>query len=219
MAWIVLTVACGGEPKATRDATATADSASAAHAIPGPSSTPTRSPDRYRVAIETNKGTWTVEVTRSLAPLGADRFHELVSIGYFTDVRFFRMVPDFIAQFGVHGDPTVYAKWSKATLPDEPMRIGNTRGTVAFATSGPDSRSVQLFVSTGDNRRKLDGQRVFAPIGKVIDGMAVVDSLNSEYGEEPNYSRLAAQGNTYLAKWFPALDYIKSATIVPLPPP
>ena len=218
LTWILLAVGCGGEPKGAPEQAAP-NAVPVAPAIPGPSATPTRRPDRYRVAVETNKGTFTIDVTRALAPLGADRFHELVTIGYFSDVRFFRMVPGFIAQFGVHGDPAVYAVWSKATLADEPMRAGNTRGTVAFATSGPDSRSVQLFVSTGDNRRKLDGQLVFSPIGTVVSGMEVVDSLNSEYGEEPNYSRLAAQGNAYLAKWFPALDYIKSARIVPITPP
>lgn len=178
-----------------------------------------RSPDRYRVAVETSKGTFTIEVTRSLAPLGADRFYELVSIGYFTDVRFFRMVPGFIAQFGIHGDPAVNNAWKRAMLPDEPMRTGNTRGTVTFASAGPDTRTVQLFISTGDNRRRLDHQRVFAPIGTVVDGMNVVDALNSEYGEEPNFSRIFAQGNEYLRKWFPALDYIKQATVVPAATP
>jgi cyclophilin family peptidyl-prolyl cis-trans isomerase len=219
LTWIVLAVGCGGEPRPAADgAAATRDTASAP-VVPGPSATPMRSPDRYRVAVETSKGTFTIDVTRSLAPLGADRFFELVSIGYFTDVRFFRMVPGFIAQFGIHGDPAVNDAWKRAMMPDEPMRTGNTRGTVTFASAGPDTRTVQLFISTGDNRRKLDHQRVFAPIGTVVEGMDVVDALNSEYGEEPNFSRIFSQGNEYLRKWFPALDYIKKATVVPAATP
>jgi len=204
--------ACVAEPRRPASAESTA-AATATPQVPGPSATPTQSPDSFRVVFETSKGNFVVAVRRALAPRGADRFHELVTIGYFTDVAFFRMVPGFIAQFGIHGDPAVNAAWSTAAIPDEPMRIGNTRGTVTFASAGPDSRTVQMFISTGDNRRKLDGQRVFAPIGTVVEGMEVVDSLNSEYGEEPNYSRITAQGNEYLRKWFPALDYIRKATV------
>lgn len=156
-------------------------------------------------------------VKRELAPLSADRFFEMAKVGYFTDVRFFRLVPGFITQFGIHGDPKVYEEWDRATFADEPMRISNTRGTVAFATAGPNTRNVQLFISTGDNRQILDPQRSFAPFGMVVEGMDVVDSLNAEYGEEPNQSRLAAQGNEYLLRWYPALDYIKSATVVEYP--
>ena len=219
-AMLVLAGACAGDARAPRDTTTARVDAKAAdttQAIPGPSAKPMRSPDVFRVPVETSKGPLTIEVKRSLAPRGADRFYELVTIGYFTDVRFFRMKPGFIAQFGINGDPRVYALWEKATIPDEPMRTGNTRGTVAFATNGPDARTVQLFINTGDNRQMLDGQRVFPPIGSVVDGMDVVDKLNSEYGEEPNNSRIAAKGNEYLLKWFPALDYIKSAKVVPLP--
>ena len=173
-----------------------------------------RSPDSFRVLFSTSKGEFTVEVKRALAPRGADRFYELVTIGYFDGVRFFRMKPGFIAQFGINGDPKVYAKWEKATIPDEPMRTGNSRGTVAFATNGTDGRTVQMFISTGDNRQMLDRQRVFAPIGSVVEGMDVVDKLNTEYGEEPNNSRIANSGNEYLRKWFPALDSIASAKFV-----
>jgi peptidyl-prolyl cis-trans isomerase A (cyclophilin A) len=214
MTLLILT-ACGGEPRG-KDASATRDSAVAAVAreIPGPAATPMRSPDTFRVLFGTSKGEFTVEVKRALAPLGADRFYELVTIGYFDDVRFFRMKPGFIAQFGINGDPKVYAKWEKATIPDEPMRTGNSRGTITFATNGTDGRTVQMFISTGDNRKLLDQQRVFAPIGSVVEGMDVVDKLNTEYGEEPNNSRIAGQGNVYLQKWFPALDYITSAKVL-----
>ena len=164
--------------------------------------------------IETSKGSFVLEVTRAWAPRGADRFHELVRIGYFRGVRFFRLVPGFVTQFGVHGDPAVNAVWDTAMIADDPRRTGNALGTVAFAANGPDSRAVQLFISTGDNRQKLDRQG-FAPIGRVVDGMAVVTALNAEYGEEPNAVRAVRQGNRYLSRWFPALDSIVGATILP----
>jgi peptidyl-prolyl cis-trans isomerase A (cyclophilin A) len=219
VALMAMATGCGGtsDAPAGREAVAPAKAAAppAAAPIPAPAATPTRSPATFRVQFETTAGPFTVAVTRSLAPHGADRFYELVTIGYFTDVRFFRMVPGFVAQFGIHGDPAVNAVWNVAMIPDDPMRTSNTRGTVAFASSGPNTRATQLFVSTGDNTRKLDRQRVFAPIGRVVDGMDVVDKLNSEYGEEPNHSRAVGQGNAYLEKWFPALDYIRSAKVLP----
>jgi len=204
---------CSGEPRAAAAADTT-PVVVATPQIPGPALTPVRSPDAFRVKFETSKGDFTVAVTRSLAPRAADRFHELVRIGYFSGVRFFRLVPGFIVQFGIHGEPAVNDEWDRATMPDEPMRTSNSRGTVAFAANGPDSRAVQLFVSTGDNASKLDGQRLFSPFGRVVDGMDVVEQFNSEYGEEPNHSRIVRQGNRYLVKWFPALDSIVSATFI-----
>lgn len=183
--------------------------------IPGPAAEPMRSPDEFRVRVETSRGPFTVAITRANAPHGADRLHELVSIGYFSGVRFFRMVPGFIVQFGIHGDPAVNAAWSKATIPDDPMRVRNARGTIAFAAAGPNTRATQLFISTGNNERALDGQRIFAPLGRVVEGLEVVDSLYSEYREEPNPSRILRQGTAYLQRWFPGLDSIVSATIVP----
>lgn len=185
--------------------------------VPGPSATPVQSPDSFRVRIETSKGPFTVRVVRALAPRGADRFYELVTVGYFTDVRFFRMVPGFVVQFGIHGDPQVNRAWAQALLPDEPMRLSNTRGTIAFTIDDErtDSRSVQLFVNTADNARKLDRYRTFAPIGMVTEGMDVIDRLNAEYGEDPVQSRIVTRGNVYLQRWFPALDYITAATVLP----
>ncbi|MCC6242056.1 MAG: peptidylprolyl isomerase [Gemmatimonadaceae bacterium] len=214
----VIVAACSGESRPAAD-TSTGISATVSGTAPTtvgkPASTPPRSPDRYRVAFETSKGRFVVDVTRDLAPLAADRFYEMVNAGYFTDVRFFRVVPGFVAQFGMHGDPDVNELWEKATLADEPMKTSNTRGTVSFATAGPNTRANQLFVSVGDNSGVLDPQG-FAPFGSVSEGLAVVDSLNAEYGEESNnQSRIASQGNEYLGKWFPALDYVKSAKIVP----
>jgi len=204
---------CSAEPRAPAQQ-------SAPRVIPGPSATPMRSPDTYRVRVETSRGPFTIAVTRALAPRGADRFYELVTIGYYAGTRFFRMVPGFVVQFGIHGNPAVNAKWAQSALPDEPMRLSNTRGTVAFTTADEDSRSVQLYINLADNAAKLDWQKLFAPIGMVVEGMDVLERLNFEYGEDPVQSRIMSRGNTYLNKWFPALDSIVSATVVPsLPAP
>lgn len=183
--------------------------------ISAPAATPLRSPDTFRVRIETSKGPFTIEVTRALAPHGADRFYELVTIDYYAGNRFFRMVPGFVVQFGIHGDPAVNAKWAQSAMADEPQRLSNTRGTVAFTTTDANSRSVQLYVNMADNAAKLDRQRVFAPIGVVVEGMDVLVRLNVEYGEDPVQSRIMSRGNKYLDRWFPALDSIVSAMVVP----
>jgi len=210
---LLLLLACGDSPRAPASDSARTARTAPALTIPPPSATPVRSPDSYRVKFATTKGDFVVSVNRALAPRGADRFYELVTIGYFSQVRFYRIVPGFIVQFGIHGDPAVNTMWNAATIPDEPMRTSNTRGTVAFAAAGPNSRTTELFVSTGNNTRKLDGQRLFAPIGKVTSGLDIVETLNSEYGEQPNFARIVRQGNAFLQRWYPALDYITSATI------
>lgn len=212
LATAVAMLACGGEPREPRQNVAAATVS--APVIPGPAAEPGRSPETFHVRFETSKGPFTVLVTRANAPHGVDRLHELVTIGYFSGVRFFRMMPGFIVQFGIHGDPAVNAAWSKATIPDDPRRVPNARGTLTFAAAGPNTRATQLFVSTGDNERALDGQRVFAPLGRVVEGMETVESLYSEYGEEPNPSRMLRQGTAYLQRWFPGLDSIVGATIV-----
>jgi peptidyl-prolyl cis-trans isomerase A (cyclophilin A) len=178
-----------------------------------------KAPETFKAQFDTTKGKFTIEVTRSLAPNGADRFYNLVRSGYFTDIAFFRVVPGFMCQFGIHGDPNVSAKWREATIPDDPVKGSNTRGTITFATAGPNTRTTQLFINFGDNTG-LDGQG-FSPFGKVTDGMDIVDKINSEYGDGPpsgrgpNQGRIQNEGNTYLKKDFPNLDYIKSATILP----
>lgn len=201
---------CGERP---RPPVVTDQSPAAARTVPGPAAQPLRSPDRYRAVFTTSKGSFTVEVTRSLAPRAADRFHELVQNGYYAGTRFYRVVPGFITQWGIHGDTAVSAQWQEATIPDDPPRTPNVRGTIAFAANGPDSRATEVFVSTGDNRRPLDRQR-FAPFGTVIDGMDVVDRISAEYGEEPNYAKITRQGNHYLRRWFPALDSVVSTRLI-----
>lgn len=184
-----------------------------------PSKLTEQAPETFKAQFDTTKGKFTVEVTRSLAPNGADRFYNLVKSGYFTDIAFFRVIPGFMCQFGIHGDPAVSAKWRDANITDDPVKGSNTRGTITFATAGPNTRTTQLFINFGDNTG-LDGQG-FSPFGKVTEGMDVVDKINSEYGEGapggngPNQGRVQFEGNAYLKKDFPNLDYIKSATIIP----
>ena len=176
-----------------------------------------KAPETFKAQFDTTKGKFTIEVTRALAPNGADRFYNLVRSGYFTDVAFFRVVPGFMCQFGIHGDPNVSAKWREATIPDDPVKGSNTRGTITFATAGPNTRTTQLFINFGNNIN-LDGMG-FSPFGKVTEGMDVVDKINGQYGDGPpsgsgpNQERIQNEGNAYLKKEFPNLDYIKSATL------
>jgi cyclophilin family peptidyl-prolyl cis-trans isomerase len=170
--------------------------------------------EKYRAEFETSKGKFVVEVTPSLSPLGAERFRTLIDSGYFTDVRFFRVMPGFIVQFGMHGDPAVNERWQQRKLMDEPVRVRNTRGTVVYAKPGmPNSRSNQYFINLGDNSASLDPQG-FSPIGQVVEGMDVVDAIYSGYGEQPQQELITTDGNKYLKQAFPKLDYIKSAKIV-----
>lgn len=196
-----------------QDATnAMAKPAAAAPGFADPAKLTAKAPETFRAQFDTTKGKFTVEVTRSLAPNGADRFYNLAKSGYFTDIGFFRVVPGFMVQFGIHGDPAVSAKWREANIPDDPVKGSNTRGTITFATAGPNTRTTQLFINFGNNT-PLDRQG-FAPFGKVTEGMDVVDKINAEYGESPNQGRIQMEGNAYLKSGFPNLDYIKSAVIV-----
>ena len=178
-----------------------------------PSTLKETAPDTFLAQFDTTKGKFTVKVTRSLAPRGADRFYNMVRSGFFKDIGIFRVVPGFMAQFGIHGDPKVSAKWRAASIPDDPVKGSNKRGTITFATAGPNTRTTQLFINFVDNK-SLDGMG-FAPFGEVIEGMEVVDKINAEYGETPDQQRIQAEGNAYFKKEFPNLDYIKSVTIVP----
>ena len=187
---------------------------------PDKSAIATPSPDSFKVAFETSKGNFTVMAHRDWAPRGVDRFYHLVQLGYFDDARFFRVLSGFMAQWGMNGNPRVTAAWEPLTIADDSVKQSNVRGMVTFAAgSAPDTRSTQLFINYKDNRN-LDGMR-FAPIGQVVDGMSVVDSLYSGYGEGapdgagPSQELIASQGNAYLTKNFPKLDFIKTARIVP----
>lgn len=170
-------------------------------------------PATFRVNLDTSRGPVVIEVTRANAPNGADRFYNLVKAKYYDGARFFRVVPNFMAQFGIAGDPAVTKTWD-VPIQDDPVKASNVRGAVTFAqTSAPNSRSTQLFINFGNNAF-LDSQR-FAPFGKVVSGMENVDMIYSGDRENPDQSRIENEGNTYLQKEFPRLDYIKTARIVP----
>jgi peptidyl-prolyl cis-trans isomerase A (cyclophilin A) len=168
--------------------------------------------DAFIVDITTSKGDFAIEVSPSWAPNGAARFRELVDVGFYNDVRFFRVLDGFVAQFGINGTPTTNSMWSSRTIPDDPVVRSNTRGYITFAQSSAlNSRTTQLFVNLGNNAR-LDDMR-FAPFAYVISGMDVVDALNNEYGEAPVQSQISARGNEYLNENFPRLDYIITAQV------
>lgn len=184
-----------------------------------PPATPQQAPATYRARFETSKGPFTVEVTRAWAPNGADRFYQLVSNGFFDNTRFFRVIEGFMAQFGAHGDPDVNAAWKTLTIPDDPVVQSNKRGFITFASEmQPNTRVTQVFINLVDNTN-LDGLG-FAPFGQVIDGMAAVDSLYDAYGEGapsgfgPDQNMIMARGNAYLERYFPKLDFIRTARIV-----
>jgi peptidyl-prolyl cis-trans isomerase A (cyclophilin A) len=175
-------------------------------------------PEQYRVRFDTSKGPFVIEVRRDRAPRGADRFSNLVRAGFYDNARFFRVISGFMVQFGLSGDPAVDARWSEARIKDDPVRQSNTRGTVSFATSGPDSRTTQVFINFADNTG-LDGSG-FAPFGRVVEGMDVVDALYAGYGEGapagqgPSQASIRREGNAYLERSFPRLDFVKTARML-----
>ena len=181
-----------------------------------PAALKAKAPDEYKVQFTTTKGMFTITVHRDWAPLGADRFYNLVRAGYFNNLYFFRAIPNFMVQFGMSGNPAVNAVWEKANIHDDPVKESNKRGYITFATAGPNTRTTQLFINLKDNAF-LDSMG-FAPFGEVTEGMDVVDKLYTGYGDPPrgpDQGKIAAEGNAYLAKNFPQLDMIKSAKIVP----
>ena len=175
-------------------------------------------PPVFRVRFETSKGPFVVEVRREWSPNGADRFHDLVRLRFYDGARFFRALKDFVVQFGIAGDPAVQAQWRSSVILDDPPKQSNKRGTLTFATSGANSRTTQLFVNLGDNAR-LDS-RGFTPLGEVVEGMEVFGRIYFGYGEGaprgtgPEQGRIEQEGNAYLEREFPRLDFIKTARIV-----
>lgn len=170
-----------------------------------------KAPAHFKVLFKTTAGAFTVEVTRAWAPLGADRFYNLVEHHYYDGNAFFRVVPGFVVQFGLSGNPALNAIWSVARFPDDPVRQPNAPGTLTFADSGPDTRTTQLFINLGDDTR-LDGMG-FAPFGRVISGMANVERIYSGYGETPDQGSITQQGDAYLRSSFPRIDRIRTARI------
>jgi peptidyl-prolyl cis-trans isomerase A (cyclophilin A) len=173
-----------------------------------------KAPQIFQVEFKTTRGDFIIEVHRSWAPHGADRFYNLAKSGFYDGAKFFRVVPNFVVQFGISPYPKVSAAWRSATIPDDIVTVHNERGGVTFASAGPNTRTTQVFINLGDNRN-LDNSG-FAPFGAVTKGMDIVDSLYSGYGDDPtpHQGEMQLQGNAYLDKAYPKLDSIKSASVV-----
>ena len=172
-----------------------------------------QAPDEFSVRLETSAGPVVIQVTRDWAPIGADRFYNLVRNGFYDGQRFFRVVPNFVVQWGLSGNPELNQVWHRAHILDDPVKQGNTRGRITYAkTNQPNTRTTQLFINLGDNAN-LDDMG-FAPFGEVVEGMEVVDAINAEYGQQPSQGQIHGRGNTYLEENFPNLDYIAKAEII-----
>jgi peptidyl-prolyl cis-trans isomerase A (cyclophilin A) len=189
-------------------------------ALKDPSAATAAAPEVFKVKVETTAGDFVIEVHREWAPNGADRFYNLVKMGYYDDAAFFRVIDGFMAQVGFHSNPEVTAAWAGASIEDDPIVKSNTKGMVTFAMKAtPNSRTTQFFINYGDNSY-LKNHGKFAPFGKVIEGMKVVESLYSGYGEGapsgkgPSQMKIFKEGNAYLKAEFPKLDYILSTTLV-----
>ncbi len=206
------------EETVTPEAAPAEEEVKAAAALKNPALANETAPDSFKVKFETTKGDFIVEATREYSPAGVDRFYNLVKIGFFQDIAFFRVLDGFVVQFGIHGDPETAITWQDATIPDEKTVVSNKPGFLTYAKGGPNTRSTQFFINLVDNA-SLDA-RGFPPIGKVIQGMEVVESLYSGYGEGapmgrgPSQAKINSTGNAYLKKEFPNLDYIKTATLI-----
>jgi peptidyl-prolyl cis-trans isomerase A (cyclophilin A) len=171
-----------------------------------------QAPATYKAKFDTSKGPFVIEVHRAWAPNGADRFYNLVKNGFFDETRFFRVVPNFMVQFGINGDPAVASVWQNTNIKDDPASgHSNKKGLVTFATRGPNTRTTQVFINFKDNGF-LDAQG-FTPFGEVTTGMDVVEKITDQYGEKPNQGQIQAEGNKYLTASYPKLDYVKKATI------
>ena len=214
------TVAAGQAPRGGKAAKAKAGPAARGGANPNrarlstPSQLTEKTPDTFKARFDTSAGPFVIEVHRDWSPLGADRFYNLVKNGFYDDSRFFRVLEGFMAQIGMNGDPNIQRVWGGADFRDDPVKESNTRGYVSFAkSSAPDSRSTQFFINFGDNSG-LDAQG-FSPFGQVVSGMEVVDKLYSGYGRTnvPDQGRITEEGNVYLLKEYPKLDYVRRATI------
>ena len=221
--FLISLLACGialaQTPAAPKSAAPAAKKAAPAVApdLLKPNTLKARAPEVYKVKFTTTKGDVIIQVNRAWAPLGADRFYNLVKYGFYKDAAFFRIVPRFVAQFGIPARPDVGAVWDHAYLVDDRVTQSNKRGTLTFATAGPNTRTTQIFINYSDNT-SLDGQG-FAPFGTVIEGMDVVDKFFAGYGEAPDQGRITAQGKAYLDKSFPNLDRIVNAVVMPADAP
>ena len=208
----------GGEtsssgPSTTTPSTTPSTTPQPAGSLLHPAALTGKAPASYTVEFKTTKGPFTVEVTRAWAPLGADRFYDLVRAGYYDGVRFFRVVPGFVVQFGIHPTPAVAQAWQNADIQDDPVTHPNARWTVTFATAGPNTRTTQVFINLADNS-SLDAQG-FAPFGRVTSGMKTIAKLYAGYGEQPTSAQgeLTAEGDAFAKRTFPKLDRILTARV------
>ena len=211
-ALVAAAAACGKKDQAPP---ASAPAAPAVNPLltPGAPAMTAQAPDVYRAKFQTSIGAFTIEVTRAWAPKGADRLYNLIKGGFYDGDRFFRVLPGFVVQFGLNGSPDVNRAWHDASIADDPVTQHNTAGSVVFATAGPNTRTTQLFINYADNLN-LDGMG-FAPVGRVVDGMDVVQHIYSGYGQNPDQDLIETQGNAYLTAAFPKLDFIQQATVLP----
>ncbi|MGA8729578.1 MAG: peptidylprolyl isomerase [Terracidiphilus sp.] len=213
-------LACAQTPAPHRSPAKTGSAHTAATApqpsLLNPASLHATAPAVFKAKFTTTAGDFVIEVHRDWAPLGADRFYNLVRRGYFTNAAFFRVVPGFVVQFGLNANPAINKVWSDANIHDDPVKQSNTRGRLVFATAGPNTRTTQLFINFGNNAR-LDGMG-FAPFGTVVEGMDVVDKIYPGYGESPVQDEITSKGDAYLTANFPKIDKIKLARILPATP-
>jgi peptidyl-prolyl cis-trans isomerase A (cyclophilin A) len=217
---IVLSSALLAQTPASKSATSKGTASKTGAARPSllnPASLHAQAPAVYKAQFMTTKGDIVLEVHRDWAPIGADRFYNLVKNGFFNNTAFFRVVPGFMVQFGLAANPAVNKAWQTANIKDDPVKQSNKRGMLTFAkTSLPNSRSTQLYINFGDNAG-LDPQG-FAPIGSVVEGMDVVDKIYAGYGERPEQDKITDEGDAYIMKNFPMIDKIKMAKILPAEP-
>jgi peptidyl-prolyl cis-trans isomerase A (cyclophilin A) len=210
------TPAAPAKPKSTATTAAKPAAATYDRALLKPALLKDQAPETYQVKFDTTRGEFTITVTRAWSPLGADRFYNLVKHHYFDNARFFRVLPNFVVQFGLSANPAVNAAWEKATVKDDARSHSNTRGTLVFATAGPNTRTTQLFINLKDNGSSLDSQG-FTPFGQVDgDGMKVVEMLYDQYGESAGMDQenISKGGEKFIATHWPKLDTIKSATFI-----
>jgi peptidyl-prolyl cis-trans isomerase A (cyclophilin A) len=220
--FLTIMFVCGASFAQTKSTTATKSTTPAKAAAPArnlldPSTLKATAPAVYKVKFTTTQGDVLIQVTRAWAPLGADRFYNLVRAKFYDGCAFFRVKSGFMAQFGISPDPKVTAAWNGQNLRDDPVKESNKRGFLTFATAGPNTRTTQLFISTGDNSF-LDPQG-FSPFGEVIEGMDLVDKFYDGYGLNPDSGSIQQLGRPWVVKNMPKVDSIKTAVIVPLTPP
>jgi peptidyl-prolyl cis-trans isomerase A (cyclophilin A) len=205
------------KPAAPKPAAPASAQGATAGRLLNPAALNAKAPEEFKVKLDTSKGPVIIAVHREWAPLGADRFYNLVRAGFFTNARFFRALPGFMVQFGMSGTPAVQKVWGAPAqnLKDDPVKQSNKRGYITFANAGPNSRSTQLFINLVDNTFLDPESMHFAPFGQVVEGMEIVDMLYTGYGRNnvPDQQRITAEGNAYLLKEYPMLDYIKTATV------